>query len=70
MSSCWCWCWGPEERGCHVGIVMWTVLKRALLRAAGQSHVVWESVELASIPQEETLSSGYVWRRGQAMRSR
>lgn len=37
-------------------------------RTLGQGHLVCESAELTYILQEENLSSGYVCRRGQAVR--
>lgn len=61
---------GAEElRGRAVpwSALIWRALKRVLLGAVGQGHCL-ESMGLTYIPQKENLSSGYVWRRGQAMR--
>lgn len=56
-----------RDRAVGWSTLMWRALKRVLLRAVGQSHGLGE-MELTYIPQKENLSSGYVWRRGHAMR--
>lgn len=47
---------------------MWWDLKWVLLGAGGQGYMVWKNIELTYIPQEESLSSGYVWKRGEGMK--
>lgn len=47
-----------RNRALISGTLMWRDLKWVLLGAVGQGYIVWKSIELTYIPQEESLSSG------------